>query len=137
MRTPIKTLLIAASLLAVSPVSLAQSALDWSVTITSGMPPPPVVRYEPVPVARPGAVWVQGYWNWHGGGYVWMPGHWVTARPGYLYVQPAWREGPRGWELRRGGWHRGHGSRGHDGYGYHDRGGPPHCPPGHRKKGEC
>ncbi len=132
-RQSITPSLVGIALLLSAPLSLAQSPLDWSVTISSGMPPPPVVRYEPVPVARPGHVWVQGYWNWHGGGYVWMPGHWVVARTGYVYVQPAWREGPRGWDLRRGGWHRG--GHGYD-HGYPGRG-PGHCPPGHRKKGEC
>ena len=113
--------------------SQAQSALDWSVTISSGMPPPPVLRHEPVPVARPGQIWAQGYWDWNGAGYVWIPGHWVVARAGYTYVQPAWREGSHGWDLRRGGWHRGapdfdEGAAGH---------GATHCPPGHRRKGEC
>lgn len=117
-----------------APVSQAQSALDWSVTISSGMPPPPVMRYEPMPVARPGYVWVQGYWNWNGGGYVWVPGRWLVARAGYVYVQPAWREGPNGWDLRRGGWHRGGPDFYDDGYPGRGRG---HCPPGHRKKGEC
>lgn len=139
MRKPITAMMMSLGLLSVAPMSMAQSALDWSVTISSGMPPPPVVRYEPVPVARAGAIWVQGYWNWNGGAYVWLPGHWVMSRPGYLYVQPAWREGPRGWELRRGGWHRGEHGRGYDGeYGPRYGEGPPsHCPPGHRKKGEC
>ncbi len=122
-----------ASLLLSAAFSFAQSALDWGVTISSGMPPPPVVRYEPMPGARPGHVWVQGYWNWHGGGYVWVPGHWVVARAGYMYVQPAWREGSHGWDLRRGGWYRG----GHGYEGGHPGRGPGHCPPGHRKKGEC
>jgi len=133
MRQSVAPALCGLALLIAAPWSLAQSALDWSVTISSGMPPPPVMRYEPVPVARPGQVWVQGYWDWNGGGYVWMPGHWVVARAGYMYVQPAWREGPHGWDLRRGGWYRG--SPGFDD-GPPGRG-PGHCPPGHRKKGEC
>ena len=138
MRTTINGLMMALSLLVAAPFGMAQSALDWSVTVSSGMPPPPMVRYEPVPVARPGAVWVQGYWNWNGGGYIWIPGRWETARVGFMYVQPAWREGPRGWELRRGGWYRGERHRDYDHQDYDGPyGGPGHCPPGHRKKGEC
>ena len=120
-------------LLVMSTVSQAQSALDWSVTISSGMPPPPVLRYEPMPVARPGHLWVQGFWDWNGVAYVWVPGRWIIARAGYSYVQPAWREGPHGWDLRRGGWHR-------SGPDFDDRSserGAGHCPPGHRRKGEC
>ncbi len=133
MRTPIREGILALGLWLTVPMALAYSPLDWSVTISSGMPPPPVVRYEPVPMARPGQVWVRGYWNWGGQAYVWVPGHWVSARVGQVYVQPAWREGPDGWQLRRGGWHRG-GPEFYEGPG---RGGPGHCPPGHRKKGEC
>ena len=132
MRKTMLAVMMGSGLLTAVPLTMAQSALDWSVTISSGMPPPPVIRYEPVPVARPGSVWVRGYWNWNGGGYVWIPGRWVNARPGYVYVQPAWREGSDGWDLRRGGWHRGDSDEMHGG-----RHGPPHCPPGHRRKGEC
>lgn len=110
----------------------ADPNINWGVTITSGTPPPPVVRHEPVPPPRPASVWIQGYWGWNGGAYVWIPGRWEAARPGYVYVQPVWREGPRGWELHQGGWRAKdprHGDRG--------RGGPGDCPPGHRRKGEC
>jgi len=120
-------------LLAMSTFSQAQSALDWSVTISSGMPPPPVLRHEPLPVARPGQIWIRGFWDWNGMAYVWVPGHWAAARAGYSYVQPAWREGPHGWDLRRCGWHRS-GSDFDDGSPGRRAG---HCPPGHRRKGEC
>ena len=129
----VSSALCGAYLLAISTCSQANSALDWSVTISSGMPPPPVLRYEPMPVARPGHLWVQGFWDWNGVAYVWVPGRWIIARAGYSYVQPAWREGPHGWDLRRGGWHR-------SGPDFDDRSsgrGAGHCPPGHRRKGEC
>jgi len=125
--------LCGAYLLAMSTFSQAHSALDWSVTISSGMPPPPVLRHEPMPLAWPGHLWIQGFWDWNGVAYVWVPGRWVVARAGYSYVQPAWRESPHGWDLRRGGWHR----RGQDlnnGSPAHRAG---HCPPGHRRRGEC
>ncbi len=105
-------------------VASAQAGADirWGVTISAGTPPPPV-RYEPPPPQRAGYVWVEGYWNWNGSAFVWIPGHWLLARAGYEYAQPRWQEGPQGWQLQRGGWRRG--------------GGPPHCPPGQRKKGNC
>lgn len=102
----------------------ADPNISWGVTISSGTPPPPVVRYEPVPAPRPSQVWVQGYWNWNGGAHVWVPGRWIAQRPGYVYAQPQWIEGPQGWQLQRGGWKQG-------------GGGPGHCPPGQRKKGNC
>ncbi len=114
----------------------ADPNVSWGVTISSGMPPPPVVRYEPVPPPRPSYVWVQGYWGWNGSAHVWIPGRWEAARPGYVYVQPAWRQAPGGWELHQGGW-RTKGPRAQGPYVDHGPGGPGHCPPGHRKKGEC
>ncbi len=116
-RLAILGLLLAAAL----PAAHAGPDISWGVTISSGMPPPPV-RYEPMPAPRAGYVWVEGYWNWNGGAYVWVPGRWTRARSGYEYAQPHWQEGPKGWELHRGGW---------------KRGGAGHCPPGQRKKGNC
>ena len=104
----------------------ADANVSWGVTISSGMPPPPV-RYEPVPPPRPAYVWLQGYWGWSGNAYVWVPGRWERERPGYVYAQPQWVQGPRGWELHHGGWKSGPGGPG----------GPGHCPPGQRKKGNC
>ncbi len=98
----------------------ADPNLSFGVTISSGTPPPPI-RYEPVPPPRPAYIWLQGYWGWDGHAHVWIPGRWERERPGYVYAQPQWIEGPRGWEFRPGGW----------------KGGPGHCPPGQRKKGNC
>ncbi len=114
-----------ALLLGLATAGLAQADpnIQWGVTISSGMPPPPVVRHEPIPAPRPSQVWVQGYWGWNGGAYVWIPGRWEQARPGYVYSQPQWVESPNGWQLRPGQWRPG--------------GGPGHCPPGQRKKGNC
>lgn len=114
----------------------ADPDISWGVTISSGMPPPPAVRYEPPPPPRPAYVWLQGYWGWSGVAYVWVPGRWEAARPGYVYVQPRWQQVPRGWQLQQGGWRvaeSGGPGRDFD----RGRGGPGHCPPGHRKKGEC
>jgi hypothetical protein len=123
-----KKLFLTGSLMLFSAMtSHADSDANWSVTISSGMPPPPVVRHEPAPPSRPSSIWVQGYWGLNGNAYVWVPGRWERARPGYVYVQPQWHEGAGGWEFRQGGWR--------EGSVYRD--GPGHCPPGHRRKGEC
>lgn len=147
MKKTILAILLAAS----SVVMISTANAQVSVNINVGGPPPPV-RYEPVPPPRSGWFWAPGYWDWNGRAHVWHRGRWLRQRPGYSYAQPAWREGPRGWELQRGGWHgappparrappppnyreREHG-RDHD----RDRGhghGPRHCPPGHQRKGEC
>lgn len=119
-----RKLILPALLAALTFSAQADPNISWGVTISSGMPPPPAVRYEPVPAPRASQVWVQGFWNWSGGNYVWVPGHWVAARPGYVYGQPQWVQGPNGWVLK-GGWKSGPG------------GGPGHCPPGQRKKGNC
>lgn len=131
MTSTIKSMLVL-SMLSMANYSTAESALNWSVSVSSGMPPPPVLRHEPLPLQQAGQIWVRGYWDWNGSAYLWVPGHWVRERTGYVYVQPAWREGARGWDLRRGGWHREDSD-----VGYRPRAGGGHCPPGQRKKGEC
>lgn len=78
---------------------------------------PPPARYEAVPAARRGYVWVPGYWNGRGHRHIWTRGHWERARNGYNYVQPNWIERDNRWQLNRGGWRRGPGSRDRDGDG--------------------
>ena len=107
--------------------TLAEPSIQWGVTISSGGPPPPVVRYEPLPPPRPAHVWVHGYWAWDGNDYRWLPGRWERARVGYVYVQPEWIQSPEGWQFRQGG-------KGRDREDSHKR---DHCPPGHRRKGDC
>lgn len=92
--------------LAVSAAFLAVPAqAQTSVSVQIG---PPAPRYEVMPVARPGYVWVPGHWQWAGSRHVWVAGHWLRERPGYYYTQPVWvQQGPR-WVYHGGGWHRGH-----------------------------
>ncbi len=123
MRKFLTTAVIAFGTIITLATAHADPNISWGVTISSGMPPPPVVRYEPLPAPRPSHVWVQGYWNWNGSAHVWVPGHWIAQRRGHVYAQPQWIEGPQGWQLQRGGWKQG--------------AGPGHCPPGQRKKGNC
>lgn len=69
---------------------------------------PPAPYYEVQPAAPfPGAIWINGYWNWSGGRHVWTPGRYERPRPGYHYREPRWSQGPRGgWQLHGGGWIR-------------------------------
>jgi len=106
-------------------VSIAVGTPPPAVVVANPAPvividnPPPPPRYEPVPVARPGFVWVAGFWDWNPrrNKHKWVKGHWESARAGHYYARPEWRQGPRGWELNRGGWHSGPAPvahRGHD-----------------------
>ena len=68
--------------------------------------PPPVPRVEGIVVARPGRVWVPGYWGWTGVRYAWRGGYWTFARPGYRYRPARWvRTGPA-WRFHAGYWMR-------------------------------
>lgn len=85
---------------------------------------PPAVRYEAVPVARPGYVWAPGFWNWNGHRHVWVRGHWVRERPGYVYYAPRWYNDGGRWRFERERWDRGD-RVAHRGYGDRDRDGVP------------
>ena len=67
---------------------------------------PPKPRYERTPRARPGYVWVPGYWNWRGQRHEWVAGSWMRARPGYVYAQPRWIERDGRWLMEQGRWER-------------------------------
>jgi hypothetical protein len=74
-------------------------------------PPPPPRRVE----ARrdrdrhpEGAVWVNGYWAYTGGGnnYTWVEGHWETPPQRYrTYVEPHWARRGDGYVYIQGYWH--------------------------------
>ena len=78
---------------------------------------PPAPRYERVPRARPGYVWVPGYWNWNAQRHrhQWVAGTWVRERQGYYYNEPRWVERDGRWMLNRGAWARGQRDRDRDG----------------------
>jgi len=111
---PFKTA-VAAGLLLSALAAPAFARLDVSVVI--GVPPPaPMV--EVVSVARPGYVWVPGYWGWHRDRHIWIRGQWVVERPGYLWVPDRWVQSGPHWHLQRGYWDRPRPGRGH---AKHDR----------------
>jgi len=65
-------------------------------------PPPPVVSYA-APVARPGFVYVGGYWYPYGGRYVWHAGYYARRPfPGAAWVGPRYYRG----RYYRGYWRR-------------------------------
>lgn len=50
--------------------------------------PPPMLVEVPTPLPFGGAVWIGGYWAWHGN-WVWAAGRWAPPpQPNYLWVQP-------------------------------------------------
>ncbi len=69
-------------------------------------PPAPYVEVVPV---RPfvGALWIAGYWGWHGSRHHWVPGRWEQPRPGYAWRPYGWAQQGRHWHLHPGGWVRG------------------------------
>ena len=104
------------SLLALTPVQAAPHA---TIVFQTGqpvpvytqnrpmyLPAPPPPRYESMPRARRGQVWVAGHWEWRGRRHVWAPGHWVQARRGHHYRQPQWEQNNGHWEMRSGRWDR-------------------------------
>lgn len=102
------------SLLAAAPLS-AQT--HGTMTLQSGpqvyaqnrpgyLPAPPPPRYEAVPRARRGQVWVAGHWEWQGRRHVWKSGYWLKARPGYAYSAPRWEQRGGRWVMQEGRWDR-------------------------------
>jgi hypothetical protein len=70
--------------------------------------PPPRARVEVVQ-ARPGYVWVDGYWANRGGRWVWRGGYWQPERAGYVYVQGRWLNRGGRWHWVEPRWDRGRG----------------------------
>lgn len=68
--------------------------------------PPPAPRVETVVTARPGQVWIPGYWRWTGATHIWVGGYWTRARPGYRYVPAAWVHAGPAWRFHAGYWRR-------------------------------
>jgi hypothetical protein len=64
---------------------------------------PPAPRYHYVE-ARPGWVWIDGYWAWNGYDWAWNDGYWERHRPGYAYVQGTWYSSGGRHHWRPGHW---------------------------------
>lgn len=98
------SVLIAAGTLGAVAIPVASEASS-SVGISVNIAPPPL-RYEVVPVARRGYVWVPGYWDWRGRRHVWVGGVWARERRGYVYQPHRWEQRGDGWYINRGRWDR-------------------------------
>ncbi|MFD1554879.1 YXWGXW repeat-containing protein [Paraburkholderia silviterrae] len=83
--------------------ALGASAVFAQAVVVAPVPPPPV-RFEPVPVARPGYVWDAGHWLWRAGAYAWVPGHWQVVRPGYRWMPGHWVARGATWCWMPGHW---------------------------------
>ena len=99
-RRLLATALIAATTLVLPPAAPSVSA-DVYVRVA-----PPAMRYEVVPRARRGWVWVPGHWRWNGARYAWRGGHWVRARAGYRWGGARWVPYRNGYRYVPGGWVR-------------------------------
>ncbi len=95
----LKTILLAATLVAAAAPALAQ------VTINIGVAPPPV-QYEAVPVLAPTQTWAPGYWAWNGDRHVWVRGRAITARDGYRWAPDNWVQTGNGYSRQPGYWVR-------------------------------
>ena len=69
-------------------------------------PPPPIAERPKGARPGPGAVWVDGYWDWDPGlkDFAWVPGTWRVPPPGRFWVNGAWRRDDRGWYRVPGSW---------------------------------
>ncbi|MCL2660273.1 MAG: YXWGXW repeat-containing protein [Acidobacteriaceae bacterium] len=66
-------------------------AIDISIGISVGAPPPVLPVYAQPMIPGPGYIWTPGYWAWGPGGYYWVPGVWVMPpAPGMLWTPPYW-----------------------------------------------
>jgi hypothetical protein len=98
----------------------SQDARPNNPNIANVAPPP--LRVEPVPVLRPGQVWVPGHWRWDGREYNWIAGHYSARRSGYVWAPARWVQVGGRWEYREGTWVRpGNVCRDSDGDGVCDR----------------
>lgn len=72
---------------------------------TTPAPPPPqvigAVGYAP----GPGFVWIDGFWDLHGGRWAWVNGRWGRPpRAGAVWVADRWERRGGGWHYNRGHW---------------------------------
>jgi hypothetical protein len=78
----------------------------YSGEVVDVAPPAPYAEVRPV-MPYVGAVWISGYWGWHGGRHYWVPGRWDHGRPGYVWRPHQWQPYGGRWRLHGGGWVRG------------------------------
>jgi hypothetical protein len=90
----------------VAPAAPYGYAPDGEIVATVA-PPAPYAEAVPVPPFA-GAVWIGGYWGYHGGRHEWVPGRYEAPRPGYHYEPHHWvQQGGGHWRLEGGAWRHG------------------------------
>jgi hypothetical protein len=68
-------------------------------------PPEPVYEVRPaMPFA--GAIWMPGFWRWHGHHHIWVGGHWSAPREGYRWREGHWVEREHRYRWEGGRWER-------------------------------
>ena len=105
-------MLIKSALAATVAAALSFAAVPSHAVVWVGIAPP-ALQVEVTPEARPGYLWVPGYWNWEGRRHVWVAGSWERERPGYAYAPPTWVEEGGRWRFETARWARR--DRDHDG----------------------
>ena len=84
------------------PVVLSGCYVHGRGTVAYAYTDPPPPRYTYVE-ARPGYVWVDGYWYWQNSNWAWRNGYYAAERPGYYWVQGTYVQR----RYRPGYWSRG------------------------------
>lgn len=105
--------MVAGSASFIAPVAQAGVNVNLEIGV-----PPPEPQYEPVPAARDGFVWIQGFWGWDGNRHVWHGGHWEHERRGYVYHPAQWDRGGDRWKFHEGYWEQRKEDR-HEDHGRH------------------
>jgi len=99
----IRNLLFCSCVIVASVASPAFARIDFDVDINTA---PPAPQVEVVQAARPGFLWIPGYWAWEDGRHVWVEGRWIQERPGYMWVPEHWEQRGSKWHFERGYWER-------------------------------
>ncbi len=70
-----------------------------------GPPPAPIVVVAPA-VPYPGAVWIGGFWTYHGNNWAWRHGYWERGpHAGAVWVPGGWHDaGRHGYGWKSGHW---------------------------------
>ena len=91
-RVTLKTVLFAATILAVPLLAAAPALAQVTIGISVQTEPPMLPVYSQPPIPEPGYIWTPGFWAWSAPvGYYWVPGTWVLPpMVGMLWTPPYW-----------------------------------------------
>ncbi len=80
-----------------------QPAPAVQAVVVETAPPQPIVEVRPaVPFA--GAMWIPGYWYWHGTRHFWAGGRWSAPQPGRVWEPHRWERDGFRWRFVVGRW---------------------------------